>query len=69
MPRAKKKKKRMAKNPDDASPFVASGEGTLPERSSDGEKAVRSRPRTSLGERRREAGRLADRVGPASTAH
>ena len=50
LPRAKKKKKRMAKTPDDASPFVASGEGTLPERGSDGEKAVRSRPRTSLGD-------------------
>ena len=47
LPRAKKK---MAKTPDDASPFVASGEGTLPERGSDGEKAVRSRPRTSLGD-------------------
>ncbi len=50
LPRAKKKQKRMAKTPDDASPFVASGEGTLPERGSDGEKAVRSRPRTSLGD-------------------
>jgi hypothetical protein len=49
LPRAKKKK-RIAKKPDDASPFVASGEGTLPERGSDGEKAVRSRPRTSLGD-------------------
>ena len=48
MPRAKKKKKRIAKTPDDASPFVASGEGTLPERGRDGEKAVRSRPRTNL---------------------
>ena len=46
----KKQKKRIAKTPDDASPFVASGEGTLPERGSDGEKAVRSRPRTSLGD-------------------
>ena len=45
LPRAKKKKKRIAKTPDDTSPFVASGEGTLPERGSDGEKAVRSRPR------------------------
>jgi hypothetical protein len=35
---------------EDASSFVASGEGTLPERGSDGEKAVRSRPRTSLGD-------------------
>jgi hypothetical protein len=51
LPRAKKKKKkRIAKTPDDASPFVASGEGTLPERGSDGEKAVRSRPRTRLGD-------------------
>ena len=49
LPRAKEKK-RIAKTPDDASPFVASGEGTLPERGSDGEKAVRSRPRTSLGD-------------------
>ena len=49
MPRAKKKK-RMAKKPDDASPFVASGEWTLPERGRDGEKAVRSRLRTSLGD-------------------
>jgi hypothetical protein len=49
LPRAKKKKRTM-KTPDDASPFVASGEGTLPERGSDGEKAVRSRPRTSLGD-------------------
>ena len=51
MPRAKKKKKkRIAKTPDDASPFVVSGEGTLPERGRDGEKAVRGRPRTSLGD-------------------
>ena len=51
LPRAKmKKKKRMAKTPDDASPFVASGEGTLPERGSDSENAARSRPRTSLGD-------------------
>jgi hypothetical protein len=49
LPRAKKKK-RMAKTPDDASPFVASGEGTLPERGRDGENAARSRPRTSLGD-------------------
>jgi hypothetical protein len=49
LPRAKKKK-RIAKKPDDASPFVASGEGTLPERGRDGENAVRSRPRTSLGD-------------------
>jgi hypothetical protein len=51
LPRAKKKKKkRMAKKPDDASPFVASGEGTLPERGRDSENAARSRPRTSLGD-------------------
>jgi hypothetical protein len=49
LPRAKKKK-RMAKTPDDASPFVASGEGTLPERGRDSENAARSRPRTSLGD-------------------
>ncbi len=49
LPRAKKKK-RIAKTPDNASPFVASGEGTLPERGSDGDKAVRSRLRTSLGD-------------------
>jgi hypothetical protein len=50
LPRAKKKKKRMAKKPDDASPspLVASGEGTSPERGSDSENAARSRPRTSL---------------------
>jgi hypothetical protein len=48
LPRAKKK--RIAKTPDDASPFVTSGEGTLPERGRDSEKAVRSRPRTSLGD-------------------
>jgi hypothetical protein len=48
LPRAKKK--RIAKTPDDASPFGASGERALPEGGSDGEKAVRSRPRTSLGE-------------------
>ena len=45
-----KKKKRMAKKPDDASPFVVSGEGTLPERGRDSENAARSRPRTSLGD-------------------
>jgi hypothetical protein len=49
LPRARKKK-RTAKKPDDASPFVASGEGTLPKRGSDSENAVRSRPRTSLGD-------------------
>jgi hypothetical protein len=49
LPRAKKKK-RIAKTPDDASPFVASDEGTLPERGRDGENAARSRPRTSLGD-------------------
>ena len=50
MPRARKKK-RTAKTPDDASPFVAGGEGTLPERvGGDSENAVRSRPRTSLGD-------------------
>src|SRR5512133_3498960 len=48
LPRARKK--RTAKKPDDASPFVASGEGTLPECGSDSENAVRSRPRTSLGD-------------------
>jgi hypothetical protein len=46
LPRAKKKK-RMAKKPDDASPFVASGEGTLPERGRDSENAARSRGRAS----------------------
>ena len=40
----------MAKTPDDASTFVASGEGTLPERGRDSENAGRSRPRTSLGD-------------------
>ena len=49
LPRAKKKK-RMAKKPNDASPFVVSGEGTLPERGRDSENAARSRPRTSLGD-------------------
>ena len=49
MPRARKKK-RTAKKPDDASPFVASGEGTLPERGRASENAGRSRPRTSLGD-------------------
>ena len=49
MPRAKKKK-RIAKTPDDASPFIVSGEGTLPERGRDSENAARSRPRTSLGD-------------------
>ena len=48
LPRAKKKK-RIAKTPDDASPFVVSGEGTLPERGRDSENAAQSRPRTSLG--------------------
>ena len=39
------------KKPDDASAFVASGEGTSPERGGgDSENAVRSRPRTSLGD-------------------
>ena len=47
-PRARKK--RTAKKLDDASPFLASGEGTLPERGSDSENAARSRPRTSLGD-------------------
>jgi len=50
LPRAKKKKKRIAKTLDDASPFVVSGEGTLPERGRDSENAARSRPRTSLGD-------------------
>jgi hypothetical protein len=51
LPRARKKKKRTAKKPDDASPFIASGEGTSPERvGGDIENAVRSRPRTSLGD-------------------
>jgi hypothetical protein len=45
-----KQKKRIAKMPNVPSPFGASGEGTLPERGSDGEKAVRSPPRTSLGD-------------------
>jgi hypothetical protein len=49
LPRAKKKK-RIAKTPDDASPFLVSGEGTLPERGRDSENAARSRPRTSLGD-------------------
>jgi hypothetical protein len=31
-------------------PFVASGEGTLPKRGGDSENAVRSRPRTGLGD-------------------
>jgi hypothetical protein len=36
---------------DDTSPFVASGEGTSPERvGGDSENAVRNRPRTSLGD-------------------
>ena len=49
MPRARKKK-RTAKKPDDASPFVASGDATSPERvGGDSENAVRNRPRTSLG--------------------
>ena len=49
-PRARKQKRR-AKKPDDASAFVASGEGTLPERGGgDSENTVRSRPRTSLGD-------------------
>ena len=52
LPRAKeKKKKRRAKKPDDASPFMASGVGTSPERvGGDSENAVRSGPRTSLGD-------------------
>jgi hypothetical protein len=52
LPRAKKKKpKRTATKPDDASPGVASAEGTLPERiGGDSENAGRSRPRTSLGD-------------------
>ena len=50
LPRARKKK-RTAKKPDDASPFVASGEATSPERGGgESESAVRSRPRTSLGD-------------------
>ena len=50
LPRARKKKRR-AKKPDEASPFVASGMGTSPERGGgDSENAVRSRPRTSLGD-------------------
>jgi hypothetical protein len=49
LPRAKKKK-RIAKAPDDASAFVVSGEGTLPERGRDSENAAPSRPRTSLGD-------------------
>ena len=52
MPRArKKKKKRTAKKPDAASPLVASGEATSPERvGGDSESAGRSRPRTSLAD-------------------
>ncbi|MEO5725776.1 MAG: hypothetical protein ABI134_23565 [Byssovorax sp.] len=51
VPRArKKKKKRATKKPDDASPFVASGKGTLPGRGSDSKNVARSRPRTSLGD-------------------
>jgi hypothetical protein len=51
LPRArKKKKKRTAKKPDAASPLVASAEGTSPERGGASESAVRSRPRTSLGD-------------------
>jgi putative transposase len=50
LPRAKKKKRTM-KKPDDASPSVASGEATSPERGGgDSESAVGSRPRTSLGD-------------------
>jgi hypothetical protein len=49
LPRARKKK-RTAKKPDDASPFVASAEGTSPERRGDSKNAVRSGPRTSLGD-------------------
>jgi hypothetical protein len=52
LPRARKKK-RMAKKPDEASPspLVASGEGTSPEGGDgDSESAVRIRPRTSLGD-------------------
>jgi hypothetical protein len=50
LPRARKKK-RTAKKPDEASPFVASGVGTSPERvGGDSENAVRSRLRTSLVE-------------------
>ena len=50
MPRARKKKRTM-KKPDDASPFVASGEASSPERvGGDSENAVGSRPRTSLGD-------------------
>jgi hypothetical protein len=49
-PRARKKKRR-AKKPDAASPFVASGEGTSPERGGgDSENAGGNRPRTSLGD-------------------
>ena len=48
LPRARKK--RTAKKPDVASPFVASGDATSPERvGGDSENAVRNRPRTSLG--------------------
>jgi len=50
LPRARKKK-RSAKKPDEASPLVASGVGTSPERvGCDSENAVRSGPRTSLGD-------------------
>jgi hypothetical protein len=45
-----RKKKRRAKKPDDASPFVACGEGTSPSGGGDSESAVRSGPRTSLGD-------------------
>jgi hypothetical protein len=49
LPRARKKK-RTTKKPDDASPWVASAEGTSPERGGDSKNAARSRPRTSLGD-------------------
>jgi hypothetical protein len=39
LPRTRKKKKRTAKKPDDTSAFVASGEGTSPERGGDSENA------------------------------
>jgi hypothetical protein len=50
LPRTRKKK-RTAKTPDAASPFVASDEEASPERvGGDSENAGRSRPRTSLGD-------------------
>jgi hypothetical protein len=51
LPRAKKKKRKTTPTkPDDASPFVASAEGTSPERGRASEPAAPSEPRTSLGD-------------------